>query len=229
MRILVVEDEVKIARALAKALTREGHAVDIESNTDDAFQMARFEPYALLLVDRMLPGSHGDGIAMVKALRDEGISTPVLVLTALGLTKHKTEGLDAGADDYLAKPFAIEELLARVRALLRRPAQATSTNITVKGLTLHTNERSVSFNGQPVDLTGKEFSLLEFLMTSKGKVLSKDQIIDHVWSFDSDVLPNNVEAYVKRLREKIDKPFKTKIIKTVRGVGYVIEDEQGTS
>lgn len=225
MRILIVEDEIKIANALAKALSREGHAVDIESNTDDAFQMACFEPYALLLVDRMLPGSYKDGVAMIKALRDRGISTPALVLTALGSTEQKTEGLNAGADDYLTKPFAIEELLARVRALLRRPVNTTGTDITAKGLTLHTNERSASYNDKPIELTGKEFALLEFLMTSKGKVLSKDQIIDHVWSFDSDILPNNVEAYIKRLREKIDKPFDTQIIKTIRGVGYVINDE----
>ncbi len=225
MRILIVEDETKIANALSKALSREGYAVDIESNTDDAFQMASFEPYALLIVDRMLPGSYKDGVAMIKALRDKGIATPALVLTALGTTEQKTEGLDAGADDYLSKPFAIEELLARVRALLRRPVNTTGTDITAKGLTLHINERSASYNGQPIELTGKEFALLEFLITSKGKVLSKDQLIDHVWSFDSDILPNNVEAYIKRLREKIDKPFNTQIIKTIRGVGYVINDE----
>lgn len=225
MRILIVEDETKIANALSKALSREGYAVDIESNTDDAFQMASFEPYALLIVDRMLPGSYKDGVAMIKALRDKGIATPALVLTALGTTEQKTEGLDAGADDYLSKPFAIEELLARVRALLRRPVNTTGTDITAKGLTLHINERSASYNGQPIELTGKEFALLEYLITSKGKVLSKDQLIDHVWSFDSDILPNNVEAYIKRLREKIDKPFNTQIIKTIRGVGYVINDE----
>lgn len=225
MRILIVEDETKIANALSKALSREGYAVDVESNTDDAFQMASFEPYALLIVDRMLPGSHKDGVAMIKALRDKGIATPALVLTALGTTEQKTEGLDAGADDYLSKPFAIEELLARVRALLRRPVNTTGTDITAKGLTLHINERSASYNGKPIELTGKEFALLEFLITSKGKVLSKDQLIDHVWSFDSDILPNNVEAYIKRLREKIDKPFNTQIIKTIRGVGYVINDE----
>lgn len=225
MRILIVEDETKIANALSKALSREGYAVDVESNTDDAFQMASFEPYALLIVDRMLPGSYKDGVAMIKALRDKGIATPALVLTALGTTEQKTEGLDAGADDYLSKPFAIEELLARVRALLRRPVNTTGTDITAKGLTLHINERSASYNGQPIELTGKEFALLEFLITSKGKVLSKDQLIDHVWSFDSDILPNNVEAYIKRLREKIDKPFNTQIIKTIRGVGYVINDE----
>lgn len=228
MRILIVEDEIKIAKALSKALSREGRAVDIESNTDDAFQMASFEPYALLIVDRMLPGSFKDGVAMIQALRDKGIETPILLLTALGTTEQKTEGLDAGADDYLTKPFAVEELLARVRALLRRPANNTGTSISANGLTLHINERTVSYNGEPIELTGKEYSLLEFLVSSKGKILSKDQIIDRVWSFDSDILPNNVEAYIKRLREKIDKRFNVTIIKTVRGVGYVVSDEHQT-
>ena len=160
---------------------------------------------------------------MLQALRKAGISTPALLLTALGETEQKTEGLDAGADDYVTKPFAVDELLARVRALLRRPQQQQSNILKAKSIKLDTINRTASLRNKPLELTVKEFALLEYLMRSAGRVVSKEQIIAHVWNFDADILPNTVEVYIKYLRNKIDKAGGPSIIKTVRGVGYTIE------
>ena len=223
MRLLIVEDEVKIARALSKVFTSEGYAVDIEHDSTAGYAMASTEPYDGLIIDRMLPGEYDDGVAMLQALRKAGISTPALLLTALGETEQKTEGLDAGADDYVTKPFAVDELLARVRALLRRPQQQQSNILKAKSIKLDTINRTASLRNKPLELTGKEFALLEYLMRSAGRVVSKEQIIAHVWNFDADILPNTVEVYIKYLRNKIDKAGGPSIIKTVRGVGYTIE------
>ena len=223
MRLLIVEDEVKIARALSKVFTSEGYAVDIEHDSTAGYAMASTEPYDGLIIDRMLPGEYDDGVAMLQALRKDGISTPALLLTALGETEQKTEGLDAGADDYVTKPFAVDELLARVRALLRRPQQQQSNILKAKSIKLDTINRTASLRNKPLELTVKEFALLEYLMRSAGRVVSKEQIIAHVWNFDADILPNTVEVYIKYLRNKIDKAGGPSIIKTVRGVGYTIE------
>ncbi len=223
MRLLIVEDEVKIARALSKVFTSEGYAVDIEHDSTAGYAMASTEPYDGLIIDRMLPGEYDDGVAMLQALRKAGISTPALLLTALGETEQKTEGLDAGADDYVTKPFAVDELLARVRALLRRPQQQQSNVLKAKSIKLDTINRTASLRNKPLELTVKEFALLEYLMRSAGRVVSKEQIIAHVWNFDADILPNTVEVYIKYLRNKIDKAGGPSIIKTVRGVGYTIE------
>ncbi|MBB1562075.1 response regulator transcription factor [Candidatus Saccharibacteria bacterium] len=223
MRLLIVEDEVKIARALSKVFTSEGYAVDIEHDSTAGYAMASTEPYDGLIIDRMLPGEYDDGVAMLQALRKAGISTPALLLTALGETEQKTEGLDAGADDYVTKPFAVDELLARVRALLRRPQQQQSNILKAKSIKLDTINRTASLRNKPLELTVKEFALLEYLMRSAGRVVSKEQIIAHVWNFDADILPNTVEVYIKYLRNKIDKAGGPSIIKTVRGVGYTIE------
>ena len=223
MRLLIVEDEVKIARALSKVFTSEGYAVDIEHDSTAGYAMASTEPYDGLIIDRMLPGEYDDGVAMLQALRKAGISTPTLLLTALGETEQKTEGLDAGADDYVTKPFAVDELLARVRALLRRPQQQQSNILKAKSIKLDTINRTASLRNKPLELTVKEFALLEYLMRSAGRVVSKEQIIAHVWNFDADILPNTVEVYIKYLRNKIDKAGGPSIIKTVRGVGYTIE------
>lgn len=220
MRILVVEDEVKIANVIATALRREGHAVDVTHDGTDGFIMAGTEPYDLLIVDRMLPGLNG--IDLVKKLRQDNRLTPILILTALGTTEDKTTGLDSGADDYLVKPFAIDELLARTRALLRRPPLTHGSDLTVADLTLSPKTKQVSRNGTVIELTAKEFALLEYLMRHPNQVLSKTTLIEHVWDFDADILPNNVEAYIKHLRKKIDKPFKKSLIQTVRGFGYKI-------
>ena len=222
MRILLIEDEHKIARALKKALEQENYAVDVSYGGGDGYAMASTEPYYLMIVDRMIPGKY-DGIALVKAIRDAKIHTPVLFLTALTSVTDKTTGLDAGADDYLVKPFALEELLARIRALLRRPTEQKSVVLSVGDLTLDTTTFSVKRAGKEINLTGKEFALLEYLMRNPSRPLSKESIISHVWDYDSDVLPNTVEVYVKYLRQKVDDPFKTPLIHTARGFGYKIE------
>lgn len=225
MRILVVEDEHKIARALKKALEQEHYAVDVSFDGDDGYAMATTEPYDAMIIDRMLPGSH-NGIDIVTALREKGITTPVLLLTALGRVEDKTTGLDSGADDYLVKPFAIEELLARIRALLRRPIPQQSTILDADDLSLDTTKREVKRADKKIQLTSKEFGLLEFLLRNKNRPLSKDTIMQHVWDYDADILPNTIEVYIKYLRAKIDKPFGKGLIKTVRGFGYKIEDDK---
>lgn len=226
MRILVVEDEHKIARALKKALEQEHYAVDVSYDGDDGYAMATTEPYDVMVIDRMLPGEY-TGIDIVKALREKSIKTPVLLLTALGRTEDKTEGLDSGADDYLVKPFALEELLARVRALLRRPVEQQTTVLDADDLSLDTSKRSVKRGDKEIKLTSKEFGLLEYMLRNKNRPLSKNTIMQHVWDYDADILPNTIEVYIKYLRAKIDKPFGGKgLIKTVRGFGYKIEDDK---
>jgi DNA-binding response OmpR family regulator len=222
MRILIVEDEHKIARALKKALEQESYAVDICYDGDEGYAMATTEPYDLAILDRMIPGDY-DGLGIIKAMRDAKIHTPVLFLTALTSITDRTTGLDAGADDYLIKPFALEELLARVRALLRRPTEQQSTILSVGDLTLDPVTYSVHRDKKEINLTSKEFGLLEYLLRNPGRPLSKDTIISHVWDYDADILPNTVEVYVKYLRHKIDDPFKTPLIHTVRGFGYKLE------
>lgn len=219
MRILVIEDEHKIARAIKKALEQESYAVDVSFNGDEGHAMATTEPYDAMIIDRMLPGDY-NGLQIVEDLRKENIHTPVLFLTALGSTTDKTTGLDSGADDYLVKPFAIEELLARTRALLRRPTEQQKTTLTAENLTLDTANHTVTRNGKTITLTSKEFGLLEYLMRNKNRILTKENIISHVWDYDADILPNTVEVYIKYLRAKIDKPFRSHMIETVRGFGY---------
>jgi DNA-binding response OmpR family regulator len=222
MRVLVIEDEHKIARALKKALEQETYAVDVAYDGDEGYAMATTEPYDAAIIDRMLPGEY-DGLAIVKAMRDAKIHTPVLFLTALGNVNERTKGLDAGADDYLIKPFALEELLARVRALLRRPAEQQATILSAGDLELNPVTFSVTRAGKDIQLTSKEFALLEYLLRNPGRPISKEVIISHVWDYDADILPNTVEVYIKYLRAKIDEPFDSALIKTVRGFGYKLE------
>lgn len=222
MRILIVEDEHKIARALKKALEQETYAVDVAYDGDEGHAMATTEPYDVAIIDRMLPGEY-DGLAIVKEMRAAKIHTPVLFLSALGSVAERTAGLDAGADDYLVKPFALEELLARVRALLRRPTEQQSDVLTAGDLTLDTVTYTVERGGKPIQLTSKEFALLEYMLRNQGRPLSKEVIISHVWDYDADILPNTVEVYVKYLRNKIDSAFKKPLIHTVRGFGYKLE------
>lgn len=222
MRILVIEDEHKIARALKKALEQESYAVDVAYDGDEGYGMATTEPYDAAIIDRMLPGEH-DGVAIVKAMRKEKIHTPVLLLTALGGIQDRTEGLDSGADDYLVKPFALEELLARVRALLRRPTRTESTILTAGDLTLNTVTYEVKRADTVIPLTSKEFALLEYLMRNQDRPISKEVIISHVWDYDANILPNTVEVYIRYLRSKVDQPFDTPLIHTVRGFGYKLQ------
>lgn len=224
MRILVVEDEHKIARAVARALEQENYAVDVAYDGDEGYAMATTEPYDLAIIDRMIPGDY-NGLDIVKSMREEKIHTPVLLLTALGTTADKTKGLDSGADDYLVKPFALAELLARVRALLRRPTEQKGTVLKADGLELDTTTFRVTRDGKEIHLTSKEFALLEFLLRNQGRPSNKETIVAHVWDYDADILLNTVEVYIKYLRAKVDEPFDRQLIKTVRGFGYKIDVE----
>jgi DNA-binding response OmpR family regulator len=220
MRILVVEDEHKIANAIKQGLEQHTYAVDVAYDGDDGLAMATTEPYDLIILDRMLPGSI-DGIGILQKLRAARNHTPVLLLTAKDRVLDRAEGLNAGADDYLVKPFAFVELIARVRALLRRPRQAVDTTLQYADLTLDTQDMLVERAGRRIELTPKEFALLEYLMRSPGRILSKETIMQHVWDYDADILPNTVEVYIGYLRNKVDKPFAgPALIHTKRGFGY---------
>ncbi len=222
MRILVLEDDKKIAKAVQKGLGQESYAVDVAYDYDEGLGLALTQDYDLLIVDRMLPGSL-DGVELIKRVRKEGMHVPVLILTARDKVPDRVEGLNSGADDYLVKPFAFEELDARVKALLRRPKGSLGEVLEVSDLTLDTGKSTVSRAGRQIPLSRTEYALLEYLMRNRDIVLSKESIIAHVWDFDADVLPNTVEVYIGYLRSKIDKPFKgKKLIHTVRGFGYKI-------
>ncbi len=222
MRILVIEDEHKIANSIKQGFEQESYAVDVAYTGTDGYDLASIEEYDVILLDLLLPGM--DGVTICKKLRAENIHTPILMLTAKGQLSDKVEGLDSGADDYLTKPFAFEELLARVRALIRRPKFATGTVLIVDTLTLDPKSFDVKRNNKSIRLSSREFSLLEYLMRHPDKTLTKDQIIGHVWNYDADILPNTVEVYIGYLRNKIDKPFpkNSALIHTIRGFGYKI-------
>ena len=222
MRILIIEDDRKIANAIKKGFEQESYAVDVSYDGKDGFGSAMTIEYDAIILDRMLPEI--DGIKVCQALRDKHINTPILILTAKDQTRDKIEGLNAGADDYLVKPFAFEELLARVRALLRRPKNVTTDILKIADLTLNRFNFEVKRNNKLIKLSSREFALLEYLMRNPNRILTKDNIIAHVWDYDADVLPNTVEVYIGYLRNKIDKPFpKNKmLIHTARGFGYKI-------
>ncbi|MEI6237868.1 MAG: response regulator transcription factor [Candidatus Saccharibacteria bacterium] len=225
MRILIVEDEHKIANAIKRGLEQQSYAVDAAYDSDSGLSMASTESYDLIILDRMLPGKI-DGIGILKSLRQKGNHTPILILTAKDRILDKAEGLNAGADDYLVKPFAFVELIARVRALLRRPQQAIDTKIKYGDLELDPINFTVIRAGKNIELTSKEFALLEYLMRNPKRTLSKDTITNHVWDYDADILPNTVEVYIGYLRNKIDKPFKgADLINTKRGFGYYFGDK----
>jgi DNA-binding response OmpR family regulator len=220
MKVLVVEDEHKIANSIKRGLEQEGYAVDVAYDGVGGYDLASTEGYDSIILDLMLPGL--DGLSICKKLRDEGNHTRILILTAKGQVEEKVEGLNSGADDYLVKPFAFAELVARVRALTRRPKETLKPTLQVGDLTLNTLSFEVKRGSEDISLSHKEYSLLEYLMRHPGMILSKDQIIANVWSYDDDVLPNTVEVFIGYLRNKIDRPFKTnkKLINTVRGFGY---------
>lgn len=222
MKILVVEDEHRIAQALKEGLEQESYAVDVAHDGEQGYLDASADDYDAILLDVMLPIM--DGYEVCRRLRAEGKHTPILMLTARDQNKDIIKGLDTGADDYLPKPFSFDVLLARVRALLRRPNDSIGEVFKVADLLLDPNARRVERAGKEISLSSKEYAILEYLMRNSGKVLSKDQIISHVWNFDSDVLPNNVEVFVNYLRSKIDKPFKKPLLHTVRGFGYRVSD-----
>lgn len=222
MRILIVEDDHKIANAIKKGLEQESYAVDVSYDGKDGLGSAVSEEYDIVILDRMLPGEI-DGLNICKAMREKAIHTPVLMLTAKDKITDRVEGLNSGADDYLIKPFAFEELLARIRALLRRPKNKIDNILKVKDLELDTLNFSVTRASKPISLSTKEFALLEYMLRNPDRVLTKDNLIAHVWDYDADILPNTVEVYIGYLRNKIDRPFKGEpIIETIRGFGYKI-------
>jgi len=220
MKILVIEDEHKIANSIKKGLEQETYAVDVAYDGTKGFDLASIEEYDAIILDIMLPGMNG--IEICKQLRKENIHTPILILTAKGQIEDKVEGLNAQADDYLVKPFAFAELLARIRALTRRPKTGLNTTLKVEDLTLNTITYEVKRQDKSINLSKKEFSLLEYLMRHPNIILTKDQIINNVWDYEADILPNTVEVYIGYLRNKVDKPFKNKpaLIHTIRGFGY---------
>jgi len=223
MRILLIEDDTAIARSLKEGLEDEVYAVDVAHDGDEGYRTATADDYDVIILDVMLPEMNGYEVC--RALRQDGNQTPILMLTARDAERDIVEGLDIGADDYLAKPFSFEVLLARIRALLRRPNEKLEEVLRVGDLTLDPSSKKVMRASQEINLTAKEYGVLEYLMRNASKVLSKEQIISHVWDFDADVLPNNVELFIMFLRRKIDKPFDSKLIHTVPGFGYKLEDK----
>jgi DNA-binding response OmpR family regulator len=228
MKLLIVEDERKIARALKLGFEQERMTAEIYEDGPSGLAAALADDYDAIILDRMLPGGM-DGLEICAKLRENNVKTPILLLTAKGQIRDRVAGLNAGADDYLIKPFSFEELLARVRALLRRPGLATSPLLEVGNLTLDPVSKIVERAGKTVELSATEYALLEYLMRNEGRVLSKATIINHVWDFDADVLPNTVEAYIGYLRTKIDRAFpgEMPLIQTVRGFGYKINGING--
>jgi len=222
MRILVVEDEHHIASSIKKGLEQERYAVDIAYNGGEGYDLAATEDYDLVVLDLLLPEM--DGLEICRQLRKKNIHTPILILTAKGQVQDKVAGLDCGADDYLTKPFSFEELLARIRALGRRPKEMLNSLLSVSNLTLDTKTYEVKRGGRLISLSSKEFSFLEYLISHPNQILTKEQIINHVWNYEADILPNTVEVYIRNLRHKIDFPFKNSppLIHTIRGFGYRI-------
>jgi len=225
VRVLVVEDEVKMAGLLKRGLEEEGYAVDMSGTGQDALWLASENPYDAVVLDVMLPDF--DGFEVCRRLRAAGRWSPVLMLTARDAVPDRVSGLDAGADDYLTKPFSFAELLARLRALVRRGATERPPFLAVGNLTLDPATRRVTRTGIPVELTAKEFALLEYFMRHRGEVLSRTRLIEHVWDFAYEGDSNVVDVYVRYLREKVDRPFGTDSIETVRGAGYRLREEPG--
>lgn len=220
MRILVVDDEPKLVRAVRRGLERDGHAVDVAGDGVEALRLACASEYDAVLLDVLLPGL--DGVEVCRTLRSRGRWMPILMLTARDAVPDRIRGLDAGADDYLIKPFSYQEMLARLRALLRRGSPERPTRLQVGDVTMDPAARTVSRDGQPVELSPREFALLEFLMRRPGEVVSRRRILEHVWAHEyvHDGLSNVVDVYVGYLRRKLERPFDRPFIRTARGVGY---------
>ncbi|GCE28586.1 DNA-binding response regulator [Dictyobacter alpinus] len=226
MHVLVVEDEQRLAYLLRRVLLEERHTVDLAYDGDKGLDLALSDTYDVVVLDLMLPGI--DGLEICRQLRAERIMTPVLMLTARGAVEDRVTGLNVGADDYLTKPFAMEELLARINALLRRRDRRfdEASQLSIGDLTLDLVRHEVRRTGRIVDLTAKEFALLEYLLRHPGQALSRTQIVDAVWRYDLEGLSNVVDIYIHYLRDKIDQGFAYPLIKTVRGVGYKIDARQ---
>ena len=223
MRLLVVEDEPSLLKIIAKRLKEEGYSVDTSKNGKEAESFIISVDYDCIILDIMIPGM--DGMTLLRKIRAKKISTPVLFLTARDSIEDRVSGLDSGADDYLVKPFSFDELLARVRALLRRHQEKRESVLTINGLKLDTITREVSRNDKLIELTSKEYAILEYFLKNKNRVLTKSQIAEHVWNYDFEYNSNIVEVYVRYLRRKIDEDFQEKLIHTIRGGGYVLKDK----
>ena len=223
MRILLVEDDVKIASFIVKGLKAAGYAVDHAREGESGLHMALTEPYDAAIIDIMLPKLNG--LLLIETMRREKVGTPVIILSARGSVDDRVRGLQTGSDDYITKPFAFSELLARVQALLRRAGgHAEPTRLAVGDLTMNLITREVTRGDRPIELKPIEFSLLEYLLRNAGRVVSKTMIIEHVWDYNFDPQTNVVEARICRLRDKIDRDFSRKLIHTIRGVGYVLRE-----
>jgi two-component system copper resistance phosphate regulon response regulator CusR len=223
MRLLVIEDEKKVARFIKKGLEEEGYAVDLAFDGEEGLAMVLDQVHDLIILDIALPKI--DGLQVLKKLRERNVRTPVLLLTVRATIEDKVLGLDSGADDYLTKPFVFQELLARIRALLRRKAEAGPPLLQVEDLVLDPARHLVTRGGERVDLTSKEFALLEYLLRNAGRVLSRAMISEHVWNYDFDTETNVIDVYVNYLRRKIDSGREKKLIHTIRGSGYVLKAE----
>jgi DNA-binding response OmpR family regulator len=223
MKILVVEDERRIARAIKEGLEQEGYAVDLAFDGEEGYACATNDEYDVIITDVMMPVM--DGVQLCRTLRSEGHKTPILMLSAKSQERDIVRGLDTGADDYLAKPFSMSVLAARIRSLLRRPHQSVGEILRYSDVELDPAGKTVRRDGQPIMLSQKEFSLLEYFLRNPETILSKNNIISHVWDFDADILPNNVESFIKLLRTKIDRPFNRPLIHTIRGFGYILREE----
>ena len=221
MRILVVEDQKDLNEIIVRKLTNEHYSVDTCFDGDDALDFIRCAEYDGIVMDIMLPGTTGIGV--LKEMRSSGNKTPVLLLTALGTVEDRVAGLDAGADDYLVKPFDFDELMARIRAMIRRGGDRADNIMTLGDLTLDPESRTVTRGGSEISLTAKEFDILEYLMQNKGKVLSRDKLSNHIWNYDYDGGSNVIDVYMYHLRRKIDAGFDEKRILTVKGAGYMIK------
>ena len=219
MRLLVIEDEVKLEQSLQRGLAAEGYVVDVAYDSDQADVLANSTEYDTVIIDWMIPGEH-DGPGLIRKWRQDNHQSPILLLTARGTIGDKVGGLDAGADDYLSKPFSFDELLARVRALLRRPKQHSGNVITAGSLSLDVISKSVKADNKDIHITAKEFQLLEYLMRHSGEVLSKERLLSHVWADEDRVQHNTVETFIAHLRKKLGKSGT--IIDTVRGYGYIV-------
>jgi len=222
MRILVVEDEKKVAGFIKKGLEEETYAVDVAVDGEEGFAMAEANQYDLIVLDLMLPKI--DGLEVLTRCREKKINTPILLLTAKDSVEDKVTGLNKGADDYLTKPFAFSELLARIRSLLRRGQSETKTVLSLADLSLDMVSHKVNRNGEEIELTGKEYSLLEYFIRNQGKVLTRTMIAEHVWDYNFDTFTNVIDVYINHLRKKIDKDHPKKLLHTLRGVGYVLKE-----
>lgn len=223
MRVLLVEDERRIAEFIRRGLTEEGYAVDVAVDGEEALDWPAVAEFDVIVLDVMLPVR--DGIDVCRELRKRGLRTPILMLTARDAVEDRVRGLDSGADDYLVKPFAFAELLARLRALARREPALLNAVLRAGDLTLDTRTREAYRAGLPIDLTSREYSMLEYLMRHPNLVLTRTMIAEHVWNYDFDNATNVIDVHVRNLRRKIDDPFATKLIHTVRGAGYRISDK----